>query len=86
MKNTPGGARHRVPSTGPDGVIAEIYPLYPFDERGVPSHSDQMQLAVEMRQGWFAENGVRAGAAIDMKAVADALKARGFEPARFGLK
>ncbi len=71
---------------GRDGVIAEIYPLYPNDLRTVSSRSDQMRFAVEMRQGWYAANGVRPGDRIDLKAVADALKARDFDPAKFGMK
>jgi uncharacterized membrane protein (UPF0127 family) len=71
---------------GPDGVIAEIYPMYPFDERTVRSRSDQIQFAVEMRQGWYAANGVRPGAGVDMKALAGAMRARGFEPKNFGLE
>jgi uncharacterized protein len=69
----------------PDGVIAEIYPMYPFDERPVQSHSDQIQFAVEMLQGWYAANGVRPGAGIDLKALEGALKARGFDPKAYGL-
>jgi uncharacterized membrane protein (UPF0127 family) len=69
-----------------DGVIAEVYELLPFDERAVTSHSDQLQLALEMPKGWFAANGIRAGSRIDMNAVAGALKARGFDPVKFGLR
>jgi uncharacterized protein len=68
-----------------DGVIAETYQLLPYDERGVASHSDQIQFVLEMPKGWFATNGIRAGSRVDLKAVADALKARGFDPAKFGL-
>jgi uncharacterized protein len=71
---------------GPDGIIQEIYPMYPFDEKIVASRGDQLQFAVEMRQGWFSRNGVHAGAAIDMKAVTDALTARGFDPLKFRFK
>jgi uncharacterized protein len=71
---------------GPDGVIAEVYPLYPYDERPVPSHGDRMQFALEMPQGWFAANSIRPGARVDIKAVAAALRARGFDPAKFGLE
>jgi uncharacterized protein len=70
----------------PDGLIAEIYPMYPFDERPVTSNSDQLKFALEMRQGWFSKNGVRPGAQVDMKAVAAAVKARGFEPAKLGVR
>ncbi len=84
MKNTPEALD--VAYAGRDGVIAEIYPMYPFDLRAVPSRSDRMQMALEMRQGWFAANGVRPGAAIDLAAVAAALRARGFDPAKFGIR
>jgi uncharacterized membrane protein (UPF0127 family) len=69
-----------------DGVIAEIYPMYPFDERPVQSRSDQIKFAVEMLQGWFSANGVRPGAVVDMKAVAEALRERGFDPKNYGLQ
>jgi hypothetical protein len=39
-----------------------------------------------MPTGWFAAHGVGAGSRIDMKAVAAALKARGFEPEKFGVR
>jgi uncharacterized membrane protein (UPF0127 family) len=83
MKNTPEPLD--IAFAGRDGVIAEIYPLYPFNLQTLESRGDRMVFAVETRQGWFSENGVRAGAAIDLKAVAAALKARGFDPAKYGL-
>jgi uncharacterized membrane protein (UPF0127 family) len=70
----------------PDGVVAEVYPLLPFDERPVSSHTDQMKYALEMPQGWFAANGVRPGTRVDLKAVAAAMKARGFDLAKFKLE
>jgi uncharacterized membrane protein (UPF0127 family) len=83
MKNTPEALD--VAYAGRDGVIAEIYPMYPFDLRTVSSRSDRMQFALEMRQGWFAENGVRPGAAIDLRAIAAAMRERGFDPANYGI-
>jgi uncharacterized membrane protein (UPF0127 family) len=83
MKDTPEALD--IAFAGRDGVIAEIYPLYPFNLATVSSKSDQIEFAVEMRQGWFAENRVRPGAAIDMQAVAAALKARGFDSAKYGI-
>jgi uncharacterized membrane protein (UPF0127 family) len=71
---------------GPDGVLAEVYPLYPFDERAVSSRSKRLQFALEMNQGWFSAHGVRAGAALDLAAVRAALAARGFAPERYGLR
>jgi uncharacterized protein len=84
MKDTPEPLD--IAFAGRDGVIAEIYPMYPFDLSTVSSRGDQMQLALEMRQGWFAENHVRPGAAIDLRALAAALKERGFDPAKYGIR
>jgi uncharacterized protein len=67
------------------GTLQEIYPMHPFDERTVSSRSTQLQFALEMNQGWFSANGVKPGAKLDLKALADALKARGFELKQFGL-
>jgi uncharacterized membrane protein (UPF0127 family) len=70
----------------PEGDLAEIYPMWPFDERTVASRRSDLQFALEMNQGWYAAHGVRAGAHIDMAALLAALQARGFDPAKFGLK
>jgi uncharacterized membrane protein (UPF0127 family) len=67
------------------GKLVEIYPLHPFDETGVRSRSDDLLFALEMNQGWFRNNGIRPGALLDLKAVAEALKARGFQPEKFGI-
>ncbi|PTX96689.1 DUF192 domain-containing protein [Opitutus sp. ER46] len=67
------------------GVLREIYPLQPFDEAAVASRSTEIKFPLEMPQGWFAAKGVRPGAQLDLKAVAAALKERGFEPRQFGL-
>ncbi len=68
-----------------NGVLQEVHPLHPFDERPVGSRHTELQFALEMNQGWYRAKGVTRGARIDLKAVAEALKARGFEPWRFGL-
>ena len=41
---------------------------------------------MEMNQGWFEFNGVKPGAKLDLKALAAALKARGFAPRDYGLE
>ncbi len=66
-----------------DGVLREIYPMYPLDETAVPSRRQDVQLVLEMNQGWFRENGVRPGARIDLEAVTLALQARGMPPTRY---
>lgn len=68
------------------GMLEEIYPLQPFDETTVSSRSTLLTLALEMNQGWFAKNGVKPGAQIDLKALAAALKARGFDPSKYGIR
>jgi hypothetical protein len=67
------------------GVLREFYPMQPFDETTVTSRSDELHYALEMNQGWYRGNGIKPGAQLDLKALAAALKARGFEPRKFGL-
>ncbi len=69
-----------------DGTLKEIYPLYPFDETPVASRGEALVFALEMKQGWFEFNGVKPGAQLDLKALAAALRLRGFSPAAYGLK
>jgi uncharacterized membrane protein (UPF0127 family) len=69
----------------PAGELAEIYPLLPFDEKTVSSRGLELQFAIEMNQGWYQASGVKPGARLDMGAVAAALRARGFDPRKFGI-
>ena len=68
------------------GELKEIYEMYAHDEKTVSSHSRNLQFALEMNQGWFGQAGVKPGARLDLKAVAEALKARGFKPEALGLR
>ncbi len=68
------------------GELKEIYPMYPHDERTVSSHSRSLQFCLEMNQGWFKQAGVKPGAKLDLPAVAEALRARGFKPEAVGLR
>ena len=52
----------------------------------VTSRSRNIQFCLEMNQGWFKRNDVKPGAKLDLKAVAEALKARGLKPEQAGLK
>lgn len=45
----------------PAGVIVEIHDLEPLDEKPVPSAFPNIAYALEMKQGWFAENEILAG-------------------------
>lgn len=68
------------------GVLREIYPMHPLDERPVVSRARDLQFALEVNQGWFRRNGVAPGARLDLAAVAAALRARGLKPEAAGLK
>lgn len=83
MRNTP--TPLDIGFFGSDGALAEIHPLHPFDEQTVSSRGTELRYALEMNQGWFQANGVKPGARIDRKALAAAVEARGFAPAKYGL-
>ncbi len=70
----------------PEGELAEVYPMFPYDERSVSSRGSRLQLALEMNQGWFSSRGVRPGAKLDLKALGAALRARGLDSRKLGLK
>lgn len=59
------------------GVLREIYPLEPFDEKAVRSRRDDLLYALEMNRGWFASRDVRPGAQLDLPALAVAVESRG---------
>ena len=68
------------------GVLKEIYPLYPHDEKSVGSRARNLQFCLEMNQGWYGRSGVKPGAVLDLKSVGEALKARGLKPEAVGLR
>ena len=70
----------------PDGVLREVYAMEPYDESAVPSVRRDLQLALEMNQGWYAAHGVKPGDKLDMSQVKDALRDRGYDPAKLGLE
>lgn len=66
-----------------DGVLREVHPLHPYDENVVRSRSDQILLAIEMNQGWFASHGISPGAQLDLDQLRDAIRRRGHNPADY---
>ncbi len=66
-----------------DGVLREVYPLHPFDETPVKSRRDDVQFALELKRGGFAQHGIKVGARLDTAALAAALEARGFTVRQF---
>lgn len=83
MRNTP--TPLEIGYFTPEGVLAEIYPMLPFDETTIASRSSQLQFALEMNQGWYEDHGVGPGARLDLAGLKAALRARGFDPQAFGL-
>ena len=68
-----------------DGALVEIYPMYPYDEKSVRSRRSDLKFALEMNQHWYRDHGVKPGAKLDLRALAEAVKARDFEPRKLGL-
>lgn len=68
-----------------EGVLREIYPLYPHDERPVASRG-RMQFAIEMNQGWYRAAGVKPGDRFDLGVLAAAIRARGLKPDQFAVR
>ena len=44
-----------------DGVILEIIPLVPFEEKSVLSKSSKVSYALEVSRDWFASRNLKAG-------------------------
>lgn len=84
MRNTPTPLDIGFFST--EGELKEVYPLHPYDEIPVRSVGTELRFALEVNQGWFEFHGVKPGAMLDVKALEAALKARGFDPAAYGLR
>ncbi len=59
-----------------DGILREIHELRPFDERPVVSESTGLRFALEVNRGWFAAQGVSAGARLDLETLAEVLAQR----------
>ncbi len=59
MKNTP--LPLSIAYISPAGRILEIHDLEPHVEKAVRSNFQNIAFALEMRRGWFSENGVFAG-------------------------
>ncbi len=53
----------------PDGVLREVYPLYPHDENSRKSIRSDLLYALEVNQGWFKRHGVKPGDKFDPQSV-----------------
>lgn len=52
-----------------DGVLREIYPLYPHDENSRKSIRSDLVYALEVNQGWFKRHGVKPGDKFDPQSI-----------------
>lgn len=68
-----------------DGKLTEVVRMYPKDLSSKRSQSDQIKFALEMNQGWFANNGIYPGAYLDLDSLRRAIAARGVDSANYGL-
>lgn len=68
-----------------DGTLREVYRMFPYDTTAVSSVGTNIQFALEMNQGWFARNGLKPGAKLNMDEVKENIRQRGHDPARYGL-
>jgi len=59
-----------------DGTLREVYPMYPNDTLARKSLRDDLLYALEVKAGWFKQNGVKPGAQLDLEAVNKALEQR----------
>ena len=58
-----------------DGILREVYPMFPRDETKVVSRRDDISYTLEMNHGWFRANGVRTGDRLDIEAIQRARRA-----------
>ncbi|MCB1121708.1 MAG: DUF192 domain-containing protein [Verrucomicrobiae bacterium] len=65
-----------------DGILREVYPMYPMDERSVKSRRKDLLMALEMNQGWYAKNGIKPGDSFDVDSLKKALLNRGIPESR----
>lgn len=68
------------------GTLVETHEMRANDSLTTRSRSDAIQFALEMAPSWFDRNGIAPGAQLDLKALADAISARGFSPAKFHVR
>ena len=62
-----------------EGLLLELYRLYPYDETPILSQSHEIKFALELEQGQMEALGIKSGDRLNMKALAKALTARGFD-------
>ncbi|KAF0095028.1 MAG: hypothetical protein E1N59_1456 [Puniceicoccaceae bacterium 5H] len=69
---------------GPQGRLKEIYTMFAYDTNSVGGRSSNLQMALEMREGWYRDHGIGRGAQLNMEQVKAAMRERGADPADYG--
>lgn len=62
------------------GILREVFPLIPYEERPVRSTDSDILLALEMNRGWFENHALEPGARLDLSSLNRALVALGHAP------
>lgn len=68
-----------------EGRLIKVATMRAYDTDVTDSGSDRVRFALEMRAGWFSQQGMAEGAKLDLYQVVNAVRARGFSPTRLGL-
>lgn len=66
-----------------NGILKEIYPMYPYEETPVASANSSIQFALEVNNGWFFKNGIEPNMDLSLDEIKYLLKKRGFKPEAF---
>lgn len=67
------------------GTLIETHEMRAQDLSTTRSRADNVKFALEMPPRWFGENGVAAGARLDLAALASAMRSRGFSPKKYAV-
>jgi uncharacterized membrane protein (UPF0127 family) len=68
------------------GLLCEVHRMVPFDTTRTVSRGKDLQYALEMNSGWFAQNGLFPGVRMDLQLLAESLRARGKNPVELGIR
>ena len=68
-----------------EGRLIKVATMRAYDTDVTDSGSDRVRFALEMRAGWFSQQGMAEGAKLDLYQVVNAVRARGFNPTKLGL-
>lgn len=68
-----------------DGILREVHRMLPNVEVPTRSFRNDIVIAVEMNEGWFARRGIKPGDSLDLAALKRAIQRRGEDPDDYAL-